>query len=54
MLKLNDVLDCKRVMEYKGAVIEYTTGLNEVYVNPQDILYVIQNIQIGKMRYIEK
>ena len=53
MLKLNDVLDCKRMMEYKGAVIEYTTGLNEVYVNPQDILYVLQNIHNGEFGYLQ-
>ena len=53
MLKLNDVLDCRRVMEYKGAVIEYTTGLNEVYVNPQDILYVIQNVHVGEFGYLQ-
>ena len=53
MLRLNDVLDCKRVMGYKGAVIEYTTGLNEVYLNPQDVLYVIQNVHNGEFGYLQ-
>ena len=53
MLKLNDVLDCRRMMEYQGAVIEYTTGLNEVYINAQDVLYVIQNIHSGDFGYLQ-
>ena len=53
MLRLNDVLDCKRVMGYKGAVIEYTTGLNEVYLNPQDVLYVLQNVHNGEFGYLQ-
>ena len=43
MLNLVDVLTCKRIMVYDGSKIEYTTGLSgEVYLNTQDILYVIQ------------
>jgi len=53
MLKLNDVLECRRMMEYKGAVIEYTTGLNEVYVNAQDILYVMQNVHSKDFGYLQ-
>lgn len=43
-LNLKDVLECKRIMTYGNVFIEYTTGLDVVYVNPQDILYVIQNV----------
>ena len=43
MLNLVDVLTCKRIMVYDGSKIEYTTGLSgEVYLNTQDVLYVIQ------------
>ena len=33
MINLNDVLTCRRVMEYQGFGIEYTTGLDDVFVN---------------------
>lgn len=43
-VNLKEILECKRVMNYGDVVIEYTTGLDAVYVNPQDILFVMQNI----------
>ena len=43
-LKLNDVLGCKRIMNYGNVIIEYTTSLDTVHLNPQDVLYVIQNV----------
>jgi hypothetical protein len=53
MIRLNDVLDCKRMMMYKNAMIEYTTDLNGVYVNPQDILYVMQVVHNGEFGYLQ-
>ena len=53
MLNLNDVLTCKRIMEYEGCVIEYTTGLNDVYLNPQDCLYVMKNVHGNHFGYIQ-
>ena len=43
-VNLSEILSCKRMMNYGEAVIEYTTDLDAVYVNPQDILYVIQHM----------
>ena len=43
-VNLKDILECKRVMNYGDVVIEYTTGLDAVYVNPQDIVFVMQNV----------
>jgi hypothetical protein len=43
-VNLKEILECKRVMNYGDVVIEYTTGLDAVYVNPQDILFVMQNV----------
>ena len=42
-LNLKDVLECKRMMVYGNFLIEYTTSLDGVFLNPQDVLYVIQN-----------
>ena len=53
MLNLNDVLTCKRIMEYEGCVIEYTTGLNDVYLNPQDCLYVMKNVHGNHFGYMQ-
>lgn len=41
---LKDILECRRIMNYGNVVIEYTTDLNSVYVNANDILYVMQNV----------
>lgn len=43
-VNLKEILECKRVMNYGDVVIEYTTGLDVVYVNPQDIVFVMQNV----------
>ena len=43
-VNLKEILECKRVMNYGDVVIEYTTGLDAVYVNPQDIVFVMQNV----------
>lgn len=50
-LNLNDVLDCRRVLEHKGCIIEYTTGLNNVYLNVQDVLYTMHNAHMNVFRY---
>jgi hypothetical protein len=42
-LNLKDVLECKRMMVYGNFLMEYTTSLDRVFLNPQDVLYVIQN-----------
>ena len=42
-LNLKDVLECKRMMVYGNFLMEYTTSLDGVFLNPQDVLYVIQN-----------
>ena len=42
-VNLKDVLECKRMMNYGDIVIEYTTDLDAVYVNANDILFVMQN-----------
>ena len=42
-VNLKDVLECKRIMNYGDIVIEYTTGIDAVYVNANDILFVMQN-----------
>ena len=52
MLKLEELLTCRRIMNYEGCNIEYTTGLNEVYVNPSDCLYVIQNMFSNNFGYV--
>lgn len=44
MLNLSDVVTCKRVMNYKGLDLEYTTGLSgEVYLNAQHCLNIVQS-----------
>ena len=43
-LNLKDVFECKRIMNYGDVMIEYSSGLNNVYVNANDILYVMQNV----------
>jgi hypothetical protein len=53
MLNLKDVLECKRVMGYNGAVIEYTTGLNTVYLRTEDVLYVMQSIHSNEFGYLQ-
>ena len=54
-LNLKDVLECKRIMNYGNVFIEYTTGLDAVYVNPQDVLYVMQNVhkEFGYVQTLE-
>ena len=42
-VNLKDVLECKRMMNYGDIVIEYTTDLDAVYVNANDVLFVMQN-----------
>ena len=42
-VNLKDVLECKRMMNYGDIVIEYTTDLDAVYVNANDILFIMQN-----------
>ena len=42
-LNLKDVLECKRMMIYGNFLMEYTTSLDGVFLNSQDVLYVIQN-----------
>ena len=42
-LNLKDVLECKRMMVYGNFLMEYTTSLDGVFLNSQDVLYVIQN-----------
>ena len=54
-LNLKDVLECKRIMTYGNVFIEYTTGLDAVYINPQDVLYVMQNVhnEFGYVQTLE-
>ena len=54
-VNLKEILECKRVMNYGNAVIEYTTGLDTVYVNPYDILYIMQNVhsEFGYVQTVE-
>ena len=54
-VNLKEILECKRVMNYGNAVIEYTTGLDVVYVNPHDILYIMQNVhsEFGYVQTLE-
>lgn len=54
MLNLADVLNCKRVLNYHGMDIEYTTGLgNEVYLNPQHCLNIIQSMYSKNFGYVQ-
>jgi hypothetical protein len=52
---LNDVLSCKRVMDYKGISIEYTTDLDGVKVDPYAILAIMQNVhrEFGHLKSID-
>lgn len=54
-VNLKDVLECKRIMTYGNVVIEYTTDLNSVYVNANDILFVMQNVhnEFGYVQTLE-
>lgn len=54
-VNLKDILECKRVMNYGNAVMEYTTGLDAVYLNPYDVLYVMTNIhnEFGYVQTLE-
>ena len=54
-VNLKDILECKRIMNYGNVVIEYTTGLDAVYVNANDILFVMQNIhnEFGYVQSLE-
>ena len=52
-LNLNDVLTCRRVMDYNGMLIEYTTGLDEVYVSANDCLNVMINSRADNFGYIQ-
>lgn len=54
-VNLKDILECKRVMNYGNVVIEYTTGLDAVYLNPYDILYVMTNVhnEFGYVQTLE-
>lgn len=54
MLNLNDVLTCRRVMNYEGYCIEYSTGLcGEVYLNTVNCFSVIQNLYSNNFGYIQ-
>lgn len=54
MINLNDVLTCRRVMEYQGVGIEYTTGLNDVFVNSNDIFVLSQSFNnFGYLQSLE-
>ena len=52
-VNLKDVLECKRMMNYNNAVIEYTTSLDGVFVNSQDMYYVIQNYHSNEFGYLQ-
>jgi hypothetical protein len=54
-VNLKDILECKRIMNYGNVVIEYTTGLDAVYVNANDVLFVMQNIhnEFGYVQSLE-
>lgn len=41
---INDVLSCRRVMEYKGVTIEYVTDIDGVKVNPYDMMTLMQHV----------
>lgn len=54
MLNLTDVLKCKRVLNYHGMDLEYTTGLgNEVYLNPQHCLNIIHSLYNKHFGYVQ-
>lgn len=52
-LNLVDVLTCKRVMDYQGICIEYTTGLDEVYVKVYDCYNVMINVKGDNFGYMQ-
>ena len=52
-LNLVDVLTCRRVMDYQGICIEYTTGLDEVYVRAQDCYTVMVNSKVDNFGYVQ-
>lgn len=54
-VNLKDVLECKRVMNYGNTLIEYTTGLDAVYLNPYDVLHVMTNVhnEFGYVQTLE-
>lgn len=54
-INLKDVLECRRIMNYGDVVIEYTTGIDSVYVNANDILFVMQNVhkEFGYVQTLE-
>lgn len=53
-VNLKDILECKRMMQYNGAVIEYVTGLDGlVYLNTQDVFYVIENVHRNEFGYVQ-
>ena len=52
-LNLNDVLTCRRMMDYQGICIEYTTGIEEVYINAQDCFNVMVNSKGDNFGYVQ-
>ena len=52
-LNLNDVLTCRRMMDYQGICIEYTTGLEEVFINPQDCFNVMVQSKGDNFGYLQ-
>ena len=52
-LNLNDVLTCRRMMDYQGICIEYTTGLEEVFINPQDCFNVMVQSKDDNFGYLQ-
>lgn len=52
-LNLSDVLTCRRVMDYQGICIEYTTGIEEVYINAQDCFNVMVNSKDDNFGYVQ-
>lgn len=54
MLNLTDVLTCRRVINYEGYCLEYTTGLcGEVYLNATNCFSIVQNLYSNNFGYIQ-
>lgn len=52
MLKLEEVLTCRRMINYEGFGLEYTTGLTDVFVNASDCVAIIQNKFTNNFGYV--
>lgn len=55
MIVLNDVLNCERVMSYRGINIRYTSGITpeDTKLSAYDVFYAVKSIGPAKLGYVE-